>query len=151
MPFIDKQFDVVVILDVLEHVSDDSCAVTEIRRVLKQNGLVICFVPAFSFLWSPQDELLGHFRRYTKTTLADLFEEGWECKKISYFNFLLSPFIFLIRLVKKLKKKSRWKDEVDSFPLCNKIFYWIFSSEIFFLKKFNFPFGISLLAVYRKK
>jgi len=149
LPFKNQFFDVVIALDVLEHVRDDQGAVNEIKRVLKEGGIFICFVPAFLFLWSKQDEILMHQRRYTCPSLSVLFSTGWQCLKISYFNFFLFPAIFLARIIKNALK-SEFKDEAEQLSLLNKIFYQIFKLELKFLPYFSFPFGVSLLAVYKK-
>jgi len=150
LPFNDGFFDVVIALDVLEHVKDDQQAVDEISRVLKPQGVFICFVPAFMFLWSEQDEILMHYRRYNRSSLSSLFTDDWKYLKTSYFNFFLFPFIFSVRLLKKLLRLKQKKDEVEQISFLNPLFYWIFKREIFFLSRWRFPFGVSLLAVYKK-
>lgn len=150
LPFPDNYFDLVVALDVLEHVKDDKQAVNEIHRVLKFQGILICFVPAFKSLWSEQDEVLMHYRRYNQHLLNLLFDNEWECLKMSYFNFFLFPFIFFIRKFKKLLRLKQKKDEIEQVSFLNPLFYWIFKREIFFLSCWRFPFGVSLLAVYKK-
>ncbi|MFQ5849499.1 MAG: class I SAM-dependent methyltransferase [Candidatus Binatia bacterium] len=65
LPFRTGSFDLVLALDVIEHVEDDLRALSECRRILKDGGLLIVTVPAFMALWSPWDEALGHKRRYT--------------------------------------------------------------------------------------
>lgn len=60
----DESFDIVVALDVLEHLDDDVAAARELRRVLKPGGLLLVTVPAYRWLWSDHDVALGHRRRY---------------------------------------------------------------------------------------
>lgn len=150
LPFLDDHFDLVIALDVLEHVKDDKQAVNEIYRVLKPDGILICFVPAFMSLWSEQDDILMHYRRYTRESLGLLFDSGWKCLKISYFNFFLFPFIFFIRKSKKLFGLRQKNDEVEQVSFLNPLLFWIFEKEIFFLSHWRFSFGVSLLAVYKK-
>ena len=52
LPLKNKQFDLVVALDVIEHIQDDLTAVLELNRVLRPGGCLIATVPAFQFLWS---------------------------------------------------------------------------------------------------
>ena len=64
IPFPDDAFDIVLCLDVLEHIKNDDAALKEIRRVAKPEGIIIIFVPTFKFLWGKSDELGHHLRRY---------------------------------------------------------------------------------------
>src|SRR3989344_1275265 len=102
LPYPEGTFDIVLALDVLEHVRDDRVAIAEIRRVLKQGGAAVIFVPAFRFLWGAIDELGEHFRRYTLRELrAKLAESGFGVRYSSYFNFFLFlPILFVRKLVR---------------------------------------------------
>ncbi len=73
IPFRDNSFDVIVCGEVLEHLVDDKSAVTDFHRVLKPGGVCIVTVPANPALWSCCDEYAGHYRRYTKEGLINLF------------------------------------------------------------------------------
>lgn len=150
LPFGDSFFDLVVSLDVLEHLKDDVSAVNETKRVLKEGGIFICFVPAFLFLWSKQDNVLMHYRRYTQKSLALLFINKWQCLKLTYFNFFLFLPIFLMRIISNFFNLGQ-KDEVEQLSFLNLVFYKIFKSELLFLRYLNFPFGVSLLGVFQKK
>ena len=150
LPFEDENFDLVIALDVLEHLKDDNGAVLEIRRVLKPCGVFICFIPAFSFLWSAHDEYLMHQRRYNKVSLEKLFDSGWTKKKVSYFNFFLFPLIVVMRVSIKLFR-IKDKDSFERLSAFNTIFYTIFKTELPLLKLISLPFGCSLLAIYQKK
>jgi len=150
LPFHDGSFDVVVAMDVLEHLNDDVKAANEIRRVLKNGGLFICFVPAFQFLWSKQDEILMHHRRYTRFSLINLFCNGWQKIRVSYFNSFLFLMILCVRFFERFLRLKQRKDEVEKMSFFNKLFYLIFRSELPILSNFNFPFGVSLLGVFKK-
>lgn len=150
LPFESEQFDLVVILDVLEHLEDDAKAVAEIKRVLKKNGVVISFVPAFSFLWSAHDERVIHKRRYVRAQLEKLMSVGFTCLKISYFNFFLLPFIFLFHFFEKIFRIVPKEESTKKLLILNPLFYLIFRSELLLLPKFSFPWGVSLLGVFKK-
>ncbi|MBI5728701.1 MAG: class I SAM-dependent methyltransferase [Candidatus Magasanikbacteria bacterium] len=149
LPFGDGNFDLVIALDVFEHLKDDQGATQEIKRVLKPGGIFICFVPAFSFLWSAHDEYLMHQRRYDKKSLEALFVSGWTKNKVSYFNFFLFPPIVFMRFIIKLFKLKD-KDSFERLSTLNAVFYAIFKAELPLLRLIDFPFGVSLLAVYQK-
>lgn len=70
-------FDLILALDVIEHVSDDSTFVTDqILSRAHPNTLIVVSVPAYQRLFSRHDELLGHYRRYDIRTLINLFEDN---------------------------------------------------------------------------
>src|ERR1041384_2240457 len=55
LPFADNYFDIVVAMDVLEHIDAEHQALHEWRRVLKKGGQALITVPAYSWLWSGHD------------------------------------------------------------------------------------------------
>ena len=65
LPYGDHSFDLVTGLDVVEHLDDDVAGLKEMRRVLRDGGRAVLFVPAFMFLWGVQDDISHHRRRYT--------------------------------------------------------------------------------------
>jgi SAM-dependent methyltransferase len=64
LAFPDKAFDLVCAFDVIEHVEDDRHVFSELSRVLKDNGVLICSVPLYADLWTEFDDWVGHARRY---------------------------------------------------------------------------------------
>lgn len=145
------KFDVVTILDVLEHVNDIS-AVGEMGRVLKKGGVAVITVPAFPWLWSRWDEVLGHKRRYTKKTLLSLFHgAGWEVKKITHIHsFLVIPTL-MIRTIKSKRSREYTSDFQLMNPLINKILHIFSLVEQMIVTRYDMPFGTSLLCVVQKE
>jgi len=89
LPFPDTSFDIVSMLDVLEHLRDDDVAMQEVHRVLRPGGHFVWSVPAYKKLWSKHDEALQHFRRYEKLELQQLLKRhGFQIRKLS---FAMSP------------------------------------------------------------
>lgn len=151
LPFGDKEFDMILCLDVLEHLVDDRQGLQEIERVLKPGGLAIITVPAFNFLWGLQDKVSRHFRRYRASQIKKLaIQSGFNVKKLSYFNFFLFAPIALMRLAQKFYRPGRGSDFELNNRFVNKILEKIFLLEIKFLRRLNFPFGVSLLAILKK-
>ena len=64
--------DVVTLLDVIEHVGDDRELLRSVVDPMRTDGTLVITVPALPRLWSAWDEELGHRRRYTRETLADV-------------------------------------------------------------------------------
>jgi SAM-dependent methyltransferase len=149
-PFADASFDIVLALDLIEHVDDDRSALRGLHRVLRPGGRLIVFTPAFQFLWSAQDRVSHHYRRYTAAELrAKLHEAGYTIDKLSYANTLLFPLVWAGRLALKVSGKAdEVSSENDLHPAwMNRVLARVFSSERPMLRRVNFPFGVSLLAV----
>jgi glycosyltransferase involved in cell wall biosynthesis len=82
-----QSFDTVVCLNVLEHVQDDAAALRNVWNVLDPGGRAIILVPCGPKLYGTLDEVLGHFRRYTREQLAEVSQQSGFCvEKILEFN-----------------------------------------------------------------
>lgn len=67
-----KSIDFIYSLNVFEHIEDDSAAMDEVKRVLKDGGEALVYVPAMQLLYTSMDRKVGHFRRYSKKDLKQL-------------------------------------------------------------------------------
>ena len=147
----DNSFDVTICLDVLEHIEDDAQTLQEINRILKPGGLLFIMVPAFQFLWGLQDVVAHHFRRYNFDEIKKLTsDKPWMTVYKSYFNVFLFVPIYLVRLFQKVKKPKRSSDFELNTPFTNSILTKIFLAEIWCMKYFQYPFGVSLIVVLKK-
>lgn len=157
LPFENNNFDLVTSFDVLEHVDKPAIALKEIYRTLNVNGIAIISVPAYKFLWSSHDEALHHVTRFNIRGLKELILlNNFKILKISYFNFFLFPIIALVRLTKNIYQRIKVKnikqtDLKKTSILFNKFFISILNLESKILKIINFPFGVSIFAIIRKK
>lgn len=150
IPFSGK-FDLICMLDVLEHIDDDLGTLQVVRDKLNENGILIVTVPAYQFLWSSHDVVNNHKRRYRRKQLIDIFRvAGLKVKYASYFNTILFPLVAACRLLNNLVGKQECSDIKLPSPHTNKILTWFFSSERFFLPHISFPFGVSILLVASK-
>ena len=151
IPFADSSFDVVLDLDVLEHVKNDEQGILEIKRVLKKDGIAVFFVPAFMFLWGKADELGEHFRRYTLSGLTEKIKKSeLFMVRSSYFNtFLFLPILFVRFIVRIFKIKIDSENNMGS-NFINEILYVIFYIESLLLRLINFPFGVSIEVICKK-
>lgn len=68
--------DTVVAMNVLEHIDDDAGAIRDLAAKLKPGGKMIIWVPAYMALYGEFDRKIGHFRRYTPTTIRTAVENG---------------------------------------------------------------------------
>jgi SAM-dependent methyltransferase len=99
----DRRYDLVLLLDVLEHVREDGNFLAEIAdRYLSNAGYLIVTVPAFPFLFSHHDEFLAHFRRYTRKQLVRLVRDSnLFCIRSGYLFLSLLP----IRIIEVLRER----------------------------------------------
>jgi len=150
LPCRDASFDIVLALDLIEHVEDDRAALAGLMRTLKPGGHLIVFTPAFPFLWSVQDRVSHHFRRYTRSELrAKLQAAGYTVDKLSYANTLLFPLVAAGRLALRLSGRAeRVTSENELHPAWSNAFLTaVFSTERHLLRWTDLPVGVSLLAV----
>jgi hypothetical protein len=102
-PPIDKA-DVLLFIDVLEHVEDDSALLKSYISSSSADALFVISVPAFKSLWSNHDVFLEHFRRYRKKDLRNLIKRaGLVEVESSYIFGSIFPLVWLIRKLKRSK------------------------------------------------
>jgi SAM-dependent methyltransferase len=88
------------LFDVLEHIEDDAGALREIHATLGRGGRIYLTVPAYPALYSAEDRVAGHFRRYTGRSLARaVAASGFRIEFSTYFFMPLPPAILLFRTV----------------------------------------------------
>ena len=139
-----KFYDLILLADVIEHVKQPKELLKDLKKFLKKDGHILITVPAYQFLFSKKDEVLGHYRRYNKELLRTELS-GFKVENISYFNtFLCIPIIIMTMLNKFLKRDYIKQVETTPNFILNKLCYIIFASEKYFIKYFNLPFGISI-------
>jgi SAM-dependent methyltransferase len=151
LPIKSKSIGLIIAMDILEHLEDDSKGISESYRALIKGGILILTVPAFKFLWGIQDVVTGHKRRYSKKEIAKkLREAGFDILKFSYFNFFLFfPILISRRIIRLFGMKIESENELN-FPLINFLLKGMFSLEVHLMKYFSFPFGVSIF-LYCKK
>jgi SAM-dependent methyltransferase len=156
LPFEGDSFHVVTALDVLEHLDDDLATATDLHRLLKPGGLLLVTVPAYMFLWGPHDEINEHKRRYSASQLEQrLMEAGFRPTRITYFNTLLFPPIAALRLIRRLRRsrEARAASDLAVTPpgLVDGLLAPVFGFEATLLRRFDLPFGVSVLATATKR
>jgi SAM-dependent methyltransferase len=143
-------YDLIALLDVLEHVPDDLASLRAIHRRLKPGGALLLTVPANAWMWSAHDAAHHHFRRYSKKQLEELFlRSGLEVQLLSYFNSLLFPLVAAARIAGKVRRRHSADDRLPSAPV-NSLLDKIFGSEAGLIGRVPMPFGVSLVAVVRR-
>ena len=157
LPFKTGSFDLVLAMDVIEHVEDDRHALAECRRILKEDGLLVVTVPAYMALWSAWDEALGHRRRYTGRRLSEAaVRAGLAVERMTYFFCVVLPAAVVVRSVKRLVYRKAAQYTTDFVPIprvVNGLLILVGRLERFFVAKLRvgLPFGLSVIAVLSKR
>jgi SAM-dependent methyltransferase len=143
--------DLVLALDVVEHV-DDEAAVGQIRTLLRPGGRLVLTVPAFAFLWSFRDVDAGHRRRYTARQARVLVQgQGFEVLTCSYFLGLLFPLVVTSRLLGRIAASTRDAEDAPS-PLVNRVLTALLRVENRAARAgFHLPFGSSVVLVAARR
>lgn len=151
-----RKYHLISLFDVLEHIRDDGEALKKVEDLLHPGGVAVFTVPALPLLWSEHDVLAHHKRRYTKQTLTDVISShtNLEIERMSYFNFFLFLPILLFRKIKRRMRSSDHRDSSDIFEVprfLNALLFKTFLMESYLLRHINFPVGVSLICVARKR
>jgi SAM-dependent methyltransferase len=106
-PFSGQWFSLVLLSEVLEHLEDDVGALRRIRQLLEDVGVLVITVPRDPALWSVEDELWGHKRRYVRSDLiAKLRAAGFRTRAVWTWGFLLTRYLVLLQIW-RLKRRTR--------------------------------------------
>ena len=156
----ENRWDIVFLLDVLEHLPDPLSALRQVRQCLTPNGLLFVTVPALMAFWSYNDDIVNHQRRYSIQDLRDAAREsGLTLVKARYFMFLLSPLLVASRLIGPRKLPVSREEitalltrthRVPSRPV-NAVLRAIFSLETPLGLRVSFPWGTSALGVFQRR
>ena len=152
MPFAPRQFQLISLLDVLEHIDDDCASLQTLADLLTPGGHLLITVPAFPFLWGPHDETHHHKRRYHAAGLhTQIAEAGLNVQWLSYYNSSLFPAVAAVRLLHRLLPAGEVGGELALPPASiNAMLESLFAAERHLLGRVGLPFGVSLIAVARK-
>ena len=138
-------YDLIAVLDVVEHIADDVAALAAMRECLAPGGKILIAVPAHPWMWSAHDVVNHHHRRYTKATLASAIERaGLKPRKLGYFNSILFPVAAAARLAGKLTGRDDSDDSPPAKPV-NTVLERIFRLERHAVGRVPMPVGVSLL------
>jgi SAM-dependent methyltransferase len=81
-----SQFDAILYIDVLEHIEHDARELDRAAILLSPGGSIVVLSPAFGFLFSEFDRAVGHFRRYTRRSLAAAFPRSLRRNRLHYLD-----------------------------------------------------------------
>jgi SAM-dependent methyltransferase len=163
LPFDDEAFDLVSLLDTVEHCEDDMAVLRECYRVCAHGGHLVVTVPAFMRLWSHNDVLNAHFRRYSAPELEEKLKRvGFRIERLTYNNFVLFPPAAALILLRRGAEKEpelgspHFDDESYQVemepapPLLNALLKAVTWTESQVLRWVNLPVGTSIICIARK-
>ena len=154
-----EEWDIVFLLDVLEHIPEHRRVLEQVRRSMRPGGLLFVTTPALKFFWTYNDDLAHHQRRYCRQDFKALARDtGLELLRTDYFMFLLSPALLLSRMLfrppaaatpEQLQDHLARTHRIPAQPM-NNILAKAFSIEAHLVNRVAFPWGTSILAVFRR-
>jgi 2-polyprenyl-3-methyl-5-hydroxy-6-metoxy-1,4-benzoquinol methylase len=146
----DSDADLVLLMDVLEHVDDDIGLLSEYYEKAPVGAEFIVTVPAFQFLWSPHDDYLEHRRRYTRASLNRLITIiGAKPIAVHYYFGIIFPAVVLFRILTKYRKSDR-SDMRGHSKILNNFLKKVCLLELP-LSRFNVFGGLSVVARFKKE
>ena len=148
------------IFDVLEHLENPEAVLDEIHRTLKIGGFLLVTVPAGQWLWGTVDEALGHYRRYSRKSLAEqLGRTGFRIVENRYLFACLVPIAFLVRALPYRLHFRRSKQaslrltnrRLQSRGQITKMIIKLLKLERFLSSFCSLPYGLSIVVVAIKQ
>jgi len=155
-----KQFDLIGMFDVLEHVPEELETLCALREALTPNGKLILTVPAHQYLWSYFDEAAHHCRRYAPAEIrARLSGAGFQVEFMSQFMACTFPIVWFWRKVSGSRQpggsgnaRELAAREFRVVPLINGVLTILLKLEGLWLSGgHKLPIGTSLIVVARKQ
>ena len=160
----DASFDLVTVLDVIEHIRDDRAVLVEAARLLKPGGHLVVTVPAFMALWSANDDINAHLRRYTAAELRlKLQDAGFNILRLTYNNFFVFPLAAALILLRRRTQQApqlashhlsqdEYQVEMEpTSPVVNALLTGAGWLEAQLLPWMDLPVGTSLIALAQKQ
>ncbi len=144
-----RRYDLMLFLDVLEHIPDAEGAVAHAADLLEPGGVVLVTVPAFRHLWTTHDDLNHHVTRYSRSSLARLLSGPLALERSRYFFRWVHPAKVAQRAMEAVRHPRPSPPAVPPAPV-NDALYGLSRVEEATLRHVPVPLGSSLLAVARK-
>ena len=150
LPLGSECFDLITVMDVLEHLQDDQAALCEFFRVLKPGGRLIATIPAYPHLWSEHDIALMHHRRYTRAQFGERVQKaGMRLEKLSHTMTTLYPLVAMQRRLNAHHPPHQPPHAaMPLFPTpVNRLLTGFFTLENTLARNVNLPFGVTIFCV----
>lgn len=153
-PIPDNSIDIIVLLNVLEHIEQDTLALKKIYSLLKPGGKLIIEVPAAPYLYDHYDETLCHYRRYSAKELEQKIKAaGFIITRRSHLGFLIFPAFmaskFLSKWLKSDNKEKKTARQIQK-SAHSTVLKLLMHFERRYLSQFKLPCGIRVLMTAKK-
>jgi len=149
-PLRNLKFDIIIMLNVLEHIKDDFLAIKNTFKLLNKNGTIYIEVPAHQFLYDNYDKQLCHFRRYSIVDLEKKLKKvGYEIIKKQHLGFFCFIPFAITKIINKIfsKNERSVKNKIKiSNNLLVKFLFYLEGK----LSSFYYPFGIRCFVIAKK-
>jgi SAM-dependent methyltransferase len=140
-------YDMIAVLDVVEHIEDDVAALKAMADCLKPGGRILIAVPAHPWMWSAHDVVNHHHRRYTKATLEKAITgAGLRSRKMRWMNALLFPLAAAARVAGRITGRDDSDDSPPPAPV-NALFERIFRLERHLVGRVPMTPGVSIVTL----
>lgn len=158
----DIKADIVLLLDVIEHIDNDTAFLSEIinKPFVTKDTQILITVPAFQSLYTMHDKWIGHQRRYNLKTLNDIaIKLQLSVLKTNYFFFSLIIYRYVQKISEKITKPAESSQEgIGNYKtkwLLDKLFYYILLIDYHCIKmlqvlSIKIP-GLSCMALLKKR
>jgi SAM-dependent methyltransferase len=152
---IDPCVNLFCLFDVLEHIEDDHVFVRRLAERAHRDHMLLISVPACPFLYGPHDELLHHYRRYSRRSVETLLEAcGYEVVHSGYFMFFLFPLAVASRLMDSVKRAFGLRKMEVSVGRVPGPINWLFTKslqlEAWLGGVMRFPIGLWVFVLARR-
>lgn len=152
LPLQNESASAMLLLDVLEHLAEDQVLVDEVARTLTPEGIVISTVPAYPILWSYQDTINHHYRRYTRDSLRALFNSPyWQEEFATAWNCILFPAAATRKLIRRITESKKHEFGPLSTPIATICNTCLALENKLILNGVPLPIGTSLITIHKKK
>jgi 2-polyprenyl-3-methyl-5-hydroxy-6-metoxy-1,4-benzoquinol methylase len=138
----DESFDTILYVDVLEHIEDDRSELETASGLLKPGGVLVVAAPAHQWLYSPFDKAVGHFRRYSKKTLAAIGPSHLTLEQLYYIDSAgliasTGNLLLLRKSIPSIKQILVWDN-------------WLIPIAVRLDSLFRYRVGKTIIGVWRK-
>lgn len=145
------KFDVILLMDVLEHIADASSALQHVTEHCKPGGYLFVTLPAMMMFWSPHDQYLGHQKRYHLTDFQKLVDQigGLKIENLFYYFASILPVAGPLRWFRRLGFQRKGSDMRPTIPSVNRWLTTLLAWEQGWMSGNRWA-GLSVIAVCRK-
>lgn len=150
-PVKNNSINVVILLDVLEHIEEPTTVLINAEKTLDKQGGIIFTVPAYTWLMGPWDKMLGHHRRYNMKDIKHQVQKaGLKIDRLSFWNSFSLPLALLLRVSQRMFNLSVKPEFPSVSQWTNSLLINCARIERLWLNHKNIPAGLSLFGVLKK-